>query len=223
MATYLYFDIQRLQELIRDKVIPDIEANPSQHGYTAFFKTEAHKPIVKDLLTRVVNGDTFLDRCLVAPTAITMDCVSPFVWDNPDEYTKFYQSGPNNFVAFFIFDHPNIMRLCPRFFALPEKAQLEDCPSVRRNKMTNAPNLAFHRLGVLTHELAHKYGASGDDEDLAFPCKDITEPDDDMLVANGTFAIQDCAQLSADKQLKNAQNYAFYVGCEFRPLFMRVK
>lgn len=215
MATSVYFAIQRLQDLIRTKVIHDIDAKPTTNGYKAFFKTESNKPIVKDLLTRVANGDTFLDRCLVAPTSITIDCVAPYVLEGQaDRYFDLCNHGSGGMVAFFMSDFPNIMRMCPQYFALPPRAKLRDCPSVRRNKMAKAPDLILHQIGVLIHELAHKYGASGEDEESAFACKEITEPDEEVMIAEETFAIQDCVQLEAQKQIKNAQNYAYYVSCE---------
>ena len=80
--------LETLQTVIRTIVLPDIDAPTSKHGYTALFKTLANKPIVKSMLTRMADGATFIDRCLVAPTPRTIDCVIPVERDFQSQQEK---------------------------------------------------------------------------------------------------------------------------------------
>ena len=199
--------ISMMRYNIQHKILVDVQQGmASSHGYTAFFKTNDNKDTVTAMYTKILEGAGFMHRCAIAPYEnITFTC---------PEVTEYNPNGPDgcglktHISAVYRSELPYLVELCPVFFYLPKTADPRRCPSVRKNKMTETA-LSFTQVGTLVHEWAHIYGA---DPAPDLPCTVTT---DENAVVNASdvldvYRAQACAELPANRQILNAQNYALY-------------
>ena len=199
--------ISTMQYNIEHKVLVDLQQGvASQHGFTAFFKTNDNKDAVTSLYQKIALGDGFMDRCTIVPYEnITFTCpeVTEYSADGPDGCARNIRIS-----AFYRTELPYLVNICPTFYRLPKTADPRRCPSVRKNKMTET-GLSFTQVGTLVHELGHIYGA---DPAPDLPCSVTT---DENAIVNASdvlevYRAQACAELPANRQILNAQNFALY-------------
>ena len=212
--TVLVDAIVSMQKLLITKIVPDgRQGTASQHGYSAFFKANRNRHQVLSLYERMVRGDQITNRCLVSSSQIIFQCVSqvPSVAadDRNARLCAQYWSGTT---AFYTSDRPNIIVICPHFLRMRMLPQSKDCPFIRRNKMAGSLRLAENQVGVLIHKLAHLYGANPVQN---MPCTDMMDPDI-IIFPDEVYGMQQSAELPAEQQLTNAQNFALYAGCMFK-------
>ena len=187
---------------IQSKVLVDAQqGTASRHGYTALFKTDDSKEQVISVYRKILAGGAFYHKCQVAPYMnVTFSCPNVHQYDPSNACAK----SPSIRAALRS-DRAWNLRICPSWFERPKKATAKFCPSLKNNIMTET-HLADTQVGILTHELSHVYGAV---PSPTKPCTDLMDQDN-VVVANETYGMQQCAELPADQQLHNAQNLALY-------------
>ena len=192
--------ITLMQLRIENKALPDAQQGvASKHGYAAFFKTDENKAKVVEMYRKIAAGGSFQTKCFVAPfSRIIFRCA---------EISNAMPGCPEDgrFFAFSTSLEPNVIDICPNFFRYRRSVSRTDCPSVRRNKMTQT-HLGYTQISILVHELAHLYGA---DEMMEYSCN-VRMDERTVIFSNETYGLQASAELAADKQVINAQNYAIY-------------
>ena len=202
---------------IANEILPDVAlGTQSRHGFTAFFKLDAHKEQVAAMFKRIYDGAPVLHRCTVAPSGLTIECVGP---PEEDDSTQARICAEWDTPAFFVSDEPSTLFVCPvtanGFKRFPGST---DCPRVRNNVMSprKPSTLGLSLFGILLHEFMHFYDTS--DAFAETPCNEImveapvnvSESSINYDIAPEVYGIQQCATLPADQQLLNAANYGLY-------------
>ena len=207
-ATILEGAILTMRFSIRSKVLIDVKkGTASEHGYTAFFKTDDNKEKVTSVYRKLLAGGGFQDRCEITPSEnITFSCPEVSAYD-PNAFSC---ARTPHMKAFVRSDRSWNVQICPSWFSLPKIATAALCPAVVENKMTET-QLGITQVGVLIHEISHLYGA---DAFLTESCTDLMNLSS-FSDANETYNAQACAELPADQQVLNANNYALYAGGGF--------
>ena len=177
----------------------------SQHGYTAFFKTDDSVQAVRQIFDNIIDGS----KILTGPwDRFTKNYTSPPEWKppliacvNPGEPDTILaqerceeHSNTTSSVVASVMKNSGIILICPVFFKLPRLARRPGCPVVdpATNKfVNNGLDFAFTQYAVLVHEMVHVYntGASLEEE---------------------IYNIQEAVDLDPKSSLENAQNFALY-------------
>ena len=191
-------------------VIQDIQAYSSQHGYEAFFKTDANRAAVTDVFQKMVDGAEVrvsADRAmrlgsLTAPP--TLVCMEP-----GDSFTAHLvakcEAGDHGklFSPLMTWGETEIIMICPSFWRLPAVLKETACPRVVDNRMVpNDEALIRSMYGSIVRMLAHVY------------VPESVRHDETVDV------LQDVIELNETASLVNANSYALYASCESQAWFL---
>ena len=188
------------------------KGSASQHGYSAFFKSDTNIPYATSILEKLI----YRDRIPLADDTlhrIRLVCVSADDEETKGWYNAWLAShtrqlqqvgfgaGPDR-IGLSVEDSADVL-LFPTFWALHEQAGEEDCPRVvqRRGRPRAVPNttqLARNQVGVIVLQLLNKY------------LLDVPG----SLLMEEVFVINECIELRAEEQRSNAMNYAMLVSGE---------
>ncbi|KAL9135213.1 MAG: hypothetical protein Q9175_003597 [Cornicularia normoerica] len=195
---------QNLQIAIQDVK----KGTASQHGYTAFFKSNANQAAVMDLFQKVSAGDAIpisADRAMrlgsltASPSFACMAEGDSFTAHLYAECLA--RSTGTRFSPLMTWGATEIIMICPSFWTLPAGLTRANCPKVVDNKA--APNdeaLIRSMYGSIVHMLVNVYLP----ESLDYGNSVVEE----------VINVQDAVALNATESMVNANNYALYAGGE---------
>ncbi|KAF6237495.1 hypothetical protein HO173_004385 [Letharia columbiana] len=195
---------QNLQVAIQDVK----KGTTSQHGYTAFFKTDTNQAAVTDLFHKISAGDPVpvsADRAtrLGSPTASpTFACMEEGDAFTAHLYAECLARNTGTISATLMtWGATEIVFICPSFWALPAGLTRASCPRVVRNRASPDDEALIRSMyGSVVHMLAHVYVP----ESLDYGNSVVQEVD----------GVQAAIELNATESLVTASNYAFYAAGE---------
>ncbi|KAL9029320.1 MAG: hypothetical protein Q9196_002426 [Gyalolechia fulgens] len=184
-------------------VLSDLElGTASRHGFSTFFKSNANRPIARQVYRAIADGKDL-------PTGKpVIECASPDVGYTEEQYRTFlllcdphpplFQSKQ----AAAVVEHGTVV-LCPTFWDSDDFPGIDDCVPIggrrgRKRFLASGASLGNTKYSVLLHELMHLYN-----------------PLDGANRTDEVYDIQRCAELDADQSVANAENWAFYADGEF--------
>lgn len=173
--------------------------------FNAFFTSRSSVKTVKDILLKVTDA---ADVTIYDQFGIEAQRPPNFVCVNRGDATvaKVYEStcSSGRYPAVWI-ERTQFIFLCPPFFRMHPAVKAtvpQECPAVVNGKWPKVrSHIRLDQLHVLVHELTHVY--------LGLP-----------QVHPEVRSLQSVHELPPKMQLRNANNYALYWGCECHPVFL---
>lgn len=181
------------------KVILDLQATASEHGYSAFFKNDSNKAEVLQVYQKMAAGaNVYVGRLNhVSERRPTFACAN----NVPETDLAYQYCKPRTPLMSWV--HTELIFLCPLFWMMPQTTLPSDCPLVVANTLTpNDDRLLQNQEALLVGSLVHLYH----------------DFDSSIIVT-----IADASELSASQSLINPPNYALYYAGERFILTMLVK
>lgn len=172
------------------RVILDLQGSTSEHGYSAFFKSDSNKAEVLQVYQKMAAGaNVYVGRLdHVSERRPTFACAK----NVPETDLAYRNCKPRTPLMSWV--STEFIFLCPLFWMMPQTTLSSDCPLVVAN--TLAPNddrLLQNQEALLVGSLVHLYH----------------DFDSNIIVT-----VTDASELSASQSLINAPNYALYYAGE---------
>ena len=217
-SSYLRALLPQFQDALNGLLQDLALGNASQHGYSAFFKSDSSLNPTQKIFGDMANGSKVLTGVWDANTgrftepprweAPTFVCLNAGEKDTEGAYGMCQTAASASIAATSsghqlhnvagVAKNSGIVYLCPTFFHLPRVSRRASCPLV--DSETNqfygdGLSLTTNQYAILVHELFHVYNKGN---------ARISE----------VYEIQETVDLSEQASQVNAQNYAFYAACE---------
>ncbi|KAL8640516.1 MAG: hypothetical protein Q9228_002572 [Teloschistes exilis] len=184
-----------------DAAINAVDQSPHSHGFHAFFKLDASRRLVMDMLKKVKTMKAIRglkpNRFLASqPEFVCVDENTqgryPRLPTDPYQTCRFmavFGLWMRGFKYIFI---------CPKFFNLPIAPSVRHCPRVIDNEFERKGYLlADYQKYILIHEMIHFYlGQSS----LGWESKPVER-----------YKLNECVNFDAKNSLRNPMNYQYYV------------
>ena len=193
---YLQSLIPYTQSLLQ-AVLTDLDRGTASPAYRAFFKTNNNLDSVRQVFTDMINGSSILSEDTQnnvtrwsPPTLVCADNDQAFL----GHLMESCDTHPRS--VMYVMQPAKIVAVCPVFWTLPRIVRRPACPRVARDGrlLTEPWNLRTTQFAVLVHELVHIYNRFDRREEV--------------------YNLMDLVDLSAEKSLENAQNFASYAAGE---------
>ena len=193
---------QQLQKILLDAQ----SGTRSRHGFRAFFKTnKAIKP-VRRIFEDIANNKAVTvsaDRAARLGTATATPRFACLKQGDAATAHLLEECRRRPTVPLWTWGATEIIMVCPGFFSLPAALTVESCPKVVGNKLTpDDDTLVASMFGTIIHELVHIYHPVT--ANFREGIGDVEE----------VYDVQKAVELSAQKSLKNANNFALYAAGE---------
>ena len=207
-ASYLRAFLPAFQSTVQNLLQDLAQGTASQHGYSAFFKSNAALNTTTQIYQDMANGkevlggpwdsqsQSFTEPPEWSPPLIV--CANPGEDATEDGQEMCDAPGSTTNVAV-VPKNQGTVYLCPNFFRLPRVARRAACPvvdPVSNQFVGDGFNLAFSQYGVLVHEMYHLYNTEN-------------------TLTSEIYDIQGAVDLTEEASVMNAQNYALYAAGGF--------
>ncbi|KAL8899207.1 MAG: hypothetical protein Q9207_006310 [Kuettlingeria erythrocarpa] len=177
-------------------VLADVKRGTASKAYSAYFKSQDNATYVQSVFQAIADGALVQIPVDGAPSHFSSSVLPSIICVDPSVPNVDSLLSTCNHVAAAIVPNREIVILCDHFWTQMADRPLpvrSDCPRVRHNKFVpDDYRVMYNQFGTFVHEFAHAYIR-------------VWNPDNTETY-NPTAAVN----LSAERSLLNANNYALY-------------
>lgn len=185
-------------------VLTDVKRGTASKAYQAFFKSQDNATYVQSIFQAIADGALVHIPVDGAPTHLSSSVYPSLLCIDPSIPNVDGLLPACNHAAAGIVPNREIVVLCDDFWTQMKDRPLpvrSDCPRVKHNKFfPDDYRVMYNQFGTFVHEFAHAYIRVWDPAN--------TE----------TYNPTDAVNLSAERSLLNANNYALYASSEYSSL-----